>query len=104
MDCFFVYILKCCDGSYYVGRTHDTEKRLAEHRNKQGGEYTALRLPVMLVFSQSFASENEAYAVEMQIKGWSRKKKEALISGDWKEVVRLSNQKKHNDDPSTSSG
>jgi predicted GIY-YIG superfamily endonuclease len=92
MNNFFVYMLKCSDGSYYVGRTHNIEQRLAEHRNKQGGLYTALRLPVMLVFQQEFASENDAYAMEQKLKGWSRKKKEALIKGDWKEIVRLSNQ------------
>jgi predicted GIY-YIG superfamily endonuclease len=92
MNNFFVYILKCADGSYYVGRTHDIEQRLAEHRNKQGGIYTALRLPVILVFQQAFASENEAYAMEQKLKRWSRKKKEALIKGDWEEIVRLSNQ------------
>lgn len=89
---YFVYILKCSDDSYYVGRTHNLEKRLAEHRNQQGGIYTALRLPVMLIFQQEFPSENDAYAMEQKLKGWSRKKKEALINGDWKELVRLSNQ------------
>jgi predicted GIY-YIG superfamily endonuclease len=43
----------------------------------------------MLTFSQPFSSREEALAAEQQIKGWSRKKKEAMISGDWNEVSRL---------------
>lgn len=95
MKTFFVYILRCSDRSLYVGRTRDLENRLAEHKNSQGGIYTALRLPVEMVFSQSFADENEAYSVEQQIKGWSRKKKEALINNDWDQIIKLSNQKKN---------
>jgi predicted GIY-YIG superfamily endonuclease len=56
--------------------------------------YTSTRLPIALVFSTEFPSRVEALACERQIKGWSRKKKEALIRGDWGEVVRLANQKK----------
>lgn len=95
MKNFFVYILRCSDQSFYVGRTRNLENRLAEHKNRQGGLYTALRLPVEMIFSQSFATENEAYAAEQQIKGWSRKKKEALINNDWKLIIRLSNQKRN---------
>lgn len=79
MKDLFVYILRCSDNSYYIGRTNDIEKRLAEHKNKQGGNYTALRLPVELVFIQSFANENESYSAEQQLKGWSRKKKKRLL-------------------------
>lgn len=94
MRVYFVYILKCSDDSYYIGRTHDIEKRLAEHRAGIGSEHTAKRLPIVCVFLQEFGCEKEAYALERQIKGWSRKKKEALIEGNWNEIIKLSNTKK----------
>jgi predicted GIY-YIG superfamily endonuclease len=86
---FWVYILRCADESYYTGHTDNLEKRLAEHYDGQYGGYTRLRLPVKLVLSQQFSTREEALACERQIKGWSRKKKEALIGGDWEEISRL---------------
>jgi putative endonuclease len=86
---FWVYILKCADGSYYTGHTDNMEKRIGEHRSGAFGGYTSTRLPVELVFSQDFSSREEALTSERQIKGWSRKKKEAMIRGDWNEVSRL---------------
>ena len=81
---FWVYLLKCSDQSYYTGHTDNLENRLAQHQHKLiPGCYTLTRLPVYLVFSQAFATREEALASERQIKGWSRKKKEALIKGDW---------------------
>jgi putative endonuclease len=86
---FWVYILKCNDGSYYTGHTDNLEKRIGEHQSGACGGYTSTRLPVELVFSQVFPTREEALASERQIKGWSRKKKEAMIRGDWNEVSRL---------------
>ena len=87
---FYVYILKCRDGSYYTGHTDNLEQRLAQHRNRFFPNcYTATRLPVELVFSQTFPTREEALAAERQIKGWSRKKKEAMMRGDWNEVSSL---------------
>ena len=83
MKNFFVYILKCNDGSYYVGHTDDIEKRISEHKNRTYQNYTALRLPIELVFSQIFETRDEAFIVERKIKDWSRKKKEALIRGNY---------------------
>ncbi|MGB6976793.1 MAG: GIY-YIG nuclease family protein [Gammaproteobacteria bacterium] len=81
---FWVYVLKCADNSYYTGHTDNLEKRIAQHKSKDiPGCYTTTRLPVNLVFSQVFATRVEALASERQIKGWSRKKKEALIDGNW---------------------
>ena len=80
---FFVYILKCSDGTYYVGHTDNIENRLQQH---QGGKllgYTHRRRPVTLVFVQSYQSRDDAFTFERQIKNWSRKKKEALINGTW---------------------
>jgi predicted GIY-YIG superfamily endonuclease len=79
----FVYILKCADGSYYVGSTHNLEKRFAEHQSGELKGYTSSRLPVELVWSNEFPKKNEAFLAERQIKGWSRAKKEALIRENW---------------------
>ena len=97
---FWVYILRCADNAYYTGHTDNLEKRIGEHQAGKVEGYTSTRLPVALVFSQEFPSREEAKTCERQIKGWSRRKKEALMRGDWAEVSRLA-QKKH---PSTSSG
>lgn len=75
----FVYILKCADDSYYVGHTNNLEARLKDHNEGKKNGYTAARLPVLLVYAQEFETREEAFRVERQIKGWSRRKKEALI-------------------------
>lgn len=86
---FCVYILGCSDGSFYTGHTENLEKRLAEHVSGATGGYTATRRPVNLLFSQEFPSREEALVAELQIKGWNRKKKMALMAGDWGEISRL---------------
>jgi len=90
MKPFWVYILRCSDDSYYTGHTDNLDRRVAEHSSGAiAGCYTFKRRPVTLVFSQTFTTREEALAAEQQIKGWSRKKKEAMIRGDWAEVSRL---------------
>jgi len=86
---FWVYILQCADNSYYTGHTDNLEKRIAEHHAGEHPCYTQTRRPVSLIFSQDFPTREEALASEQQIKGWSRKKKEAMMRGDWEEVSRL---------------
>ncbi len=93
MNNFFVYILKCADGSYYTGSTDNLEKRLDEHFLGQCN-YTASRLPINLVFNETFISRTQAFSVERQIKGWSRKKKEALIDRDFDSLVKHSKRHK----------
>jgi predicted GIY-YIG superfamily endonuclease len=103
---FWVYILKCADSSYYTGHTDNLEKRFAEHQSGELKGYTFNKRPIKLVFSQAFPTREEALASEQQIKGWSRKKKEAMIRGDWAEISRLARSKKSSDvvGPSTGSG
>lgn len=86
---FWVYILRCADNSYYTGHTDNLEKRMAQHQAGEIAGYTSTRLPVTLVFSEEFTTREEALTRERQIKGWSRKMKEALMRGDWAEVTRL---------------
>ncbi|MGM0562131.1 MAG: GIY-YIG nuclease family protein [Pseudomonadota bacterium] len=79
----FVYMLRCWDGSYYVGLTRrPLEQRVAEHNAGALGGYTARRRPVELVWCQDFKHMDEAIETERQIKRWRRTKKEALIAGD----------------------
>jgi len=85
----YAYMLRCADGAYYVGSARlGLEQRLAEHNAGTYGGYTSKRLPVVLVWSEHFLDITDAIAVERQIKGWSRTKKEALIRGDY-ELIRL---------------
>jgi len=88
---FFVYILKCSDGSYYTGHTENLETRLAQHHQQYYPScYTFNRLPVELLFQQEYDSRTGTFVAERQIKGWSRKKKETMMKRDWAEVSRLS--------------
>ncbi|MBB6506280.1 putative GIY-YIG superfamily endonuclease [Sphingomonas endophytica] len=99
---FWAYLLRCGDGSYYAGHTDDLPSRIGSHQAGRGGDYTARRLPITLVWSQEFPTRIEALEGERRIKGWSRAKKEALIAGDWAALPQLA--RSHGSRPSTSSG
>jgi putative endonuclease len=99
---FWVYILRCADGSYYTGHTDNLELRITQHQAGECAGYTLTRRPLKLVWSQDCATREEALSAERQIKGWSRRKKEAMMRGDWAEVSRLAQSKSVH--PSTSSG
>jgi predicted GIY-YIG superfamily endonuclease len=86
---FWVYILRCADNSYYTGHTDNLEERIEKHKLGNLEGYTSTRLPVWLVFSEYFSPREEALASEQQIKGWSRKKREALMRRDWVKMSRL---------------
>ena len=86
---FWVYILKCNDNSYYTGQTDNLEHRVAQHNEGRSDGYTAIRRPVFLIYAEQFGTRLEALETEQRIKGWSRKKKEAMMRGDWKAVQRL---------------
>lgn len=110
MKRYFVYILKCKDESFYTGVTNNLERRLAEHNEGGVSSYTYTRRPVELVYCEETNDIMQAIALEKQIKGWSRKKKEAFINEDW-ERLRLYaknyieiKKKKDNHPPSSSSG
>lgn len=85
---FWTYMLRCSDGSYYVGHSDDLERRIAQHQYGEISSYTQKRRPVELVWSEYFPSREEAIAAELQIKNWSRAKKAALIRHDWASVSR----------------
>src|SRR6476661_7931526 len=88
---YSVYILECRDGSYYTGVTNDLEKRLWEHRSGFNIScYTYTRRPLILKYYETTKYIKQAILREKQLKGWSRKKKEALFKEDWNELMRLS--------------
>jgi putative endonuclease len=91
----FVYMLHCADDSYYVGCAtgDDLDKRIAEHRTSAFPGYTSTRQPIELVWSEHFDRITDAIAIERKLKGWSRAKKQALISGDWSRIQRLSRRR-----------
>ena len=76
------YILRLRSGSLYLGSTTDLDRRLDEHRTGKGGRTTALDPPTQLAYQQQFADFADARRREMQVKKWSRAKKEALVAGD----------------------
>lgn len=98
---FWAYILHCRAGVFYTGHTDDLERRVGEHKSGIIKGFTSKMLPVELVWAQEFETRFEAVAAERQIKGWSRKKKLALIRGDWDAISRLAKSKSC---PSTGSG
>ena len=75
------YILRCADGTFYVGSTVDLERRLEQHNAGFGSAYTRRRLPVTLAWSEQFHRIEDAFAWEKQIQGWSHAKREAFIDG-----------------------
>ena len=100
----YLYILRCADGSYYVGTTRSSlETRIAEHQAGALDGYTARRKPVTLVFYQYLDRIEDAVSAERQVKGWRREKKEALIRGDFAALPRLSERASRRRAPHVSS-
>ncbi len=103
----FVYILRCADGSDYVGsaRGASLDKRIGEHQAGSYAGYTSTRRPVALVGAEQCERITDAVAYERRLKGWSRAKKEALIRGDWEglHVAAKRSGKQHEPEPPPSS-
>jgi len=78
----YMYILRCSNGLYYTGSTVDLERRLRQHQNGEGANFTKKHLPVEVVYYEKFRRIDQAFYREKQVQGWSRKKKEALINGE----------------------
>ena len=98
---FWCYMLHCRGGVFYTGHTDDLERRMAQHQSGLIRGFTQDLHPLELVWSQDFQTRYEAISAETRIKGWSKRKKLALIRGDWETIARLAKGK---DGPSTSSG
>src|SRR4029077_16844960 len=85
----FAYIVECSDGTYYAGSTWNLERRIGEHNEGLGAEYTKRRRPVRLVWSVQLNRIDEAFRVEKQIQGWGRAKRLALIEGRYDDLPGL---------------
>lgn len=83
----FVYILRCADGTFYIGTARDVAKRLARHNARKGARYTKPRVPVRVVYQEGPMTVGRALRREYQLKQLTRRKKQALIKG--KLVVRM---------------
>ncbi|HEY4246821.1 MAG TPA: GIY-YIG nuclease family protein [Lacunisphaera sp.] len=77
----FLYILKCADGTFYIGTARDVEKRLAIHNARKGAKYTRPRLPVRVIYQEGPMNLTKALRREYQLKQLTRAKKQALIKG-----------------------
>jgi putative endonuclease len=100
----WVYILRCSDGSFYTGSTIDLERRLWEHNEGLGANYTKTRTPVTLAYAEESRSVEDAFLREKRIQGWSRAKKLAVIEGRWSDLPGLSANAVARSAPSTGSG
>ena len=78
---WFVYVLRCSDGSLYIGETNDIQRRVVRHNQGLAAAFTAIRQPVHVVYVEPHASRLEYLRSERQLKRWTRAKKEALIAG-----------------------
>jgi len=79
---FFVYMVRCADGTLYTGFARDPDDRVRVHNSGKGAKYTRSRLPVSLVYVEQCESRSAALKREHELKPWSRAKKEALIAGE----------------------
>ena len=78
---FFVYVLRCSDGSLYTGYTLDLARRVAEHNSGRGSKYTSSRRPVRLAYHEEAPTLGAALKRELEIKGLSRADKLRLCRG-----------------------
>ncbi len=87
---WYVYIVECCNGTFYTGITDNIEKRIKKHNSGKGAYYTKVRAPVKLIYQEALTSKSEAFTREQQIKRWSKAKKLALINFDKSKLIELS--------------
>jgi putative endonuclease len=93
-DGAYLYVVKCSDGSFYVGTTRTSlDVRIAQHNAGTFPGYTQSRRPVELLFSEWFDRITDAIAAERKLKGWSRAKKLAFVRGDFASVKKLAKRK-----------
>ena len=77
----FVYVLRCCDDTFYTGYTTDVDRRVEEHADGEGAKYTRGRAPVELVHVERFESQSAAMSREWEIKQLRREEKDRLVEG-----------------------
>jgi putative endonuclease len=100
MGTYYVYMLRCIDGTFYTGMTNDIARRYDEHVAGYNPTcYTYLRRPLVLVYADEFDRPNDAIAFEKKLKGWSHKKKRAFADRDWPLLNRLASGRRPRDVP-----
>ena len=77
---WYVYMLRCRDGSLYTGYTDDVNRRLSVHNSGKGAKYTRSRLPVALAYQEELPDKSAALKREFAIKHLSKQEKESLIT------------------------
>jgi len=76
---YFIYILLCKDGSFYIGSTNDIEARFKDHVEGRGARYTKSHKPLKIIYKEEFATKSKALKREAEIKKWPKRRKEKLI-------------------------
>jgi len=79
---YYIYVLLCKDGSYYIGSTNDIQKRFLDHLNGRGARYTKSHKPEKLIYQEKFSTKSEALKREAELKKWIKTQKSALINGN----------------------
>lgn len=90
---FSLYILRCADDTLYIWHTDNLDERMRQHDAGKHDSFTASRRPLGLLHVEEFESRYEALTMERKLKGWSRAKKLAYISGDWDSIGLLAKGK-----------
>lgn len=85
----YMNIFECCNRNFYTGNTVNLEYRFQQHQNGEGANYIKIRLPVNLVYYKEYNRIDVAFYREKQVQGWSRKKKLALINGEYEKLPKL---------------
>ena len=79
MTPMWVYILECCDGTYYIGVTRNLNRRVHAHNHREGAEYTKKRTPLKLVYFEEYPSHAPAYRREKELKKLTHEEKKRII-------------------------
>jgi len=80
---YYIYVLLCKDGSYYIGSTNNIQERFLDHLEGRGARYTKSHKPERLVYQEKFSTKSEALKREAELKKWTKARKKALIKGDF---------------------
>lgn len=76
---FYFYILRCKDNTLYCGSTKDLEKRIKLHNSGKGSAYVRSRGGGKIVYTETFHTLGNALRREIEVKKWSKSKKESLV-------------------------
>jgi len=95
---YFLYILKCSDGTLYTGITTDVKRRVKEHNtSSKGSKYTRARRPVVLVYTKKFKDRSKASIAEAKIKKMRRVDKMKLVRTSENKWLRKGAQNLHHE-------